>query len=293
MKSQARIKRCLGVLGFIVFFLFFSASGALGQGVTESDETRIETEGAGMVSRVAPGESLPMSVKLLNFGEGEKVDVTIHYKIFDKEEELMIHETETVAVETTASFERDIPIPDNFPTGRYTAYSEIEYKGQKVPAVSQFQFTVENEFWGIFISDLILYTVITLVVAVLVIIATRFVIKERKRRFAPHTYSDVKKEDRIYYELMSDMIMQMRYREGDKAVELAKEIDGLEIDEDTGRIKNISKDPAEIITLLMIQYQKNFGKKKADVVSKKVNKKAPKEDEAIDKNLEMIRKYFK
>jgi len=290
MKRKNRIPAIFKPLVFLVLVL------VLGLGFSASAQTRdsatIKTEGMGRVSRVAPGESLPMTVKLMNFGEGERVDVTVHYNIVDLLGHTMIHETETVAVETTASFKRDIPIPPNFPTGRYTAYSQIEYRGQKVPAKSQFQFTVENKFWGLFISDLVQYALITVIVAVLALVVTRFVVKERRKRFAPHKYSNVEKGERIYYELISDMIMQMRYREGDKAIELAQGIEGLKIDEDTGRVLEINKDPTEIITLLMIQYKKNFGKNKTDQISKKMSQKKPENKESINKNLEMINKYF-
>ena len=290
-RKRTAIERVVSILMISVL----ATTGVLGvnnkaQGKKKMGD--IKTEGAGLVSKVAPGETLPISVKLMNFGEGETVDVIINYKILNAQDELVKHEKETVAVETTASYTRKIPLPPDLPSGEYTAISEIQYKGQKVPAVSQFQFTVEKKIFGIFVSEFILYSVITLILVVGVIFLMRYIDKERKRRFSPHKYSDVKKGERIYYELIGDMIMQMRYREGDKAVELAKEVEGLEIDEDSCRVLNIDKDPAEIIALLMIEYEKNFGKKKADFISQKVNQKKPNTDKGLNKNIEMIKKYF-
>lgn len=292
MKWKNRFFKIFKSLIFFILVPVLGAGFVFAGSAQAQDSATIKTEGTRRVSRVAPGESLPMTVKLMNFGEGERVDVTVHYNVVDPLGRVMIHETETVAVETTASFKRDIPIPPNFPTGQYTAYSQIEYRGQKVPAKSQFQFTVENKFWGLFISDFIQYALITVIVAILALIATRFVVKERRKRFAPHKYSNVKKENRIYYELISDMIMQMRYREGDEAIELAQDIEGLKIEEDTGRVLEINKDPAEIITLLMIQYEKNFGRKKANQISKHMSRKKPQNKDTLNKNLEMINKYF-
>lgn len=287
-KNSALLK-----IGSVIVFLFLVISAvSTGEVKAQKKLGDIKTEGDGLVSRVAPGESLPISVKLMNFGEGRTVDVIISYKILNEGDEVVIHEKETVAVETTATHKRKIAIPHDLPTGEYTAISEIEYKGQKVPAVSQFQFTVENKIWGLFVSQFIVYGLVVVITAIVAILLGRYVIKERKRRFGPHKYSDVEREKRIYYELISDMIMQMRYREGDKAVDLAKQVEGLDIDEDSCRVLNIEKDPAEIIALLMIQYEKNFGKKKTNFVSQKVNKKKPPQDKSLDKNIEMIKKYF-
>src|SRR6056297_3585180 len=266
-------------------FLFFNAYA---QAQNNKD---FQTEGKALVSRVAPGEILPIQVKLMNFGDGEKVDVTINYKILNPLGKLVIHEKETVAVQTTASYIRDIKIPEHFSEGKYTSVTEIEYNGQKVPATSQFQFSIEKKVLGIFLSRFIVYVIIGLVLAVILILVGRFIRRRRRSRFEAHDYSKIKKEERVFYELIGDMIMQMRYQKGRRAIELAQKIEGLVVEDETGKVLDIDKDPAEIVTLLMIYYKKEFGKK-ADFLSKRIDKESGSKDPEVNKNISMIKKYF-
>ena len=266
-------------------FLFFNAYA---QAQNNKD---FQTEGKALVSRVAPGETLPIQVKLMNFGDGEKVDVTINYKILNPLGKLVIHEKETVAVQTTASYIRDIKIPEHFSEGKYTSVTEIEYNGQKVPATSQFQFSIEKKVLGIFLSRFIVYVIIGIVLAVILILAGRFIRRRRRSRFEAHDYSKIKKEERVFYELIGDMIMQMRYQKGRRAIELAQKVEGLVVEDGTGKVLDINKDPAEIVTLLMIYYKKEFGKK-ADFLSKRIDKESGSKDPEVNKNISMIKKYF-
>jgi len=249
----------------------------------------IKTSGATMASRVAPGEFLPISVKLINFGSNKEIDVTVDYQVEDMAGNVVLSETETVAVQTTASFIKNIQIPHNFPSGQYRAISKIEYAGQEVPAVSNFQFTVEKKIAGIFASRFILYSIITLVVAIIFVIASRLLIKRRISRKDVYEYKEVPKDTRVFYELISDMILQMRQHEGDEAIEIAKNIDGLKIDELSGKVLKIDKDPAEIVALLMLYYQKKFGKS----IDYSNSKTSEKNNNSIERNIEMIKKYFK
>src|SRR3989344_8622170 len=104
---------------------------------------RVDTLSAGLVTRVAPGELLPISIKLSNFGGGRKVDVTITYGIYNSDNQAVYVTSETVAVETTASFIKTIQIPFDAAPGKYVAKASIAYKDQLVPATTDFPFTVE------------------------------------------------------------------------------------------------------------------------------------------------------
>ena len=158
----------------------------------ETKTGRTETSSGNLISRVAPGDFLPISVKLVNFGGGRRVDVTINYQIIDENAEEVISQVETVAVETTANFVKVIQIPYQIPSGKYRAVSSIIYEGQEVPAISQFEFTVERKFAGIFVSQLLIYGIVTLLISVAFAVVSRLLIKKRRaRRIAPHEYPDV------------------------------------------------------------------------------------------------------
>lgn len=167
--------KCFYLLAItLIIASWFFAVAAIAQ------ESEVKTSSANLVTRVAPGELLPVSVKLVNFGGGRRVDVTIDYSILNEKGDVVLTEKETVAVETTASFIKILQIPQNTPPGNYTAQSSITYQGQKVPATASYQFTVERKIAGMFVSQFLIYGAITLVVGIIFAFIGRIV----KKNFA-------------------------------------------------------------------------------------------------------------
>jgi hypothetical protein len=236
----------------LLFFLLFTCSISV--------KAQIANEGAD--NRIAAGEFLPVSIKLINFGSQKSVDVIVTYSILDSNNKQIYSESETVAVETTASFVKRIQLPYTIKPGMYTLKSSLQYPYQEAPAVSSFPFKVEKKIGSFFISDIILYgstLAALLLVGLGLIYKLGFISKKPRARL--HDYSDKPKDQIIYYEMLSDTVMQMRLRVGDAAVDIATRIDGLTIDEKTGRILKIADDPAKIIATLVSEYEKKLGKK--------------------------------
>lgn len=256
---------------------------------TSVENAKLDTTGAGLTIKVAPGELLPILIKLTNFGGEQRVDVTLTYRIINQNGDVAVTSTETVAVETTASFTKIMQIPQDVKPGKYTAETSINYSGQNVPAVSSYQFTVERKIVGIFLTDLITHGIFTLFVGLLIAFISSLLIKKRKAsRLTPYDYSKVPKDERIFYEIISDIIMQMRYRLGDKAVDIAKNINGLSV-EDNGRVININKRSASIVALLIAKYENLLGQK-VSFSFKKINAKTKINYSRTNKNLLVIRK---
>jgi hypothetical protein len=287
-KNLRKIK--LSVLASLVLIIF-SAWRAPQILAAEPKTSGVETGSGKLISKVAPGEFLPISVKLINFGEGKRVDVDVDYQLLNSNSVIVFSQSETVAVETTASFVKNIQIPLDLPPGKYTASSKITYQGQEVPATSKFEFTVERKIAGIFASQLILYGTVTVLVGIAFAVLSRLIIKRRVIRGAPQEYSEVPKKERIFYEIISDTITQMRSYVGDRAIQIAAKIDGLVINEDNGRVLKINKDPAEIVALLILRYQKSFGKKMT-FSPRKSDKETKELLLPVEKNLDIIKKYF-
>lgn len=287
--------QCIKKLKFILFFCFvlvFTLSYIPKTFAVIHERAEVKTESGGLVTKIAPGEFLPIYVKLTNFGGGRRVDVTIDYLILDSNGEVIAIENETVAVETTASYVKFIQIPHSAMPGIYMAESSIVYQGQEVPATSSYQFSVERKIAGIFASQFILYGIITLAVGVVFAVVSRLVMKRRRTgRIASHEYLDVPKHDRLFYEIISDTIAQMRYRVGDRAIELAFDIDGLVIDKNTGRVLKLTKNPAKIIALLVLRYENELGEK-VSFALRKIDEETTEKLKPVDKNLVIIRKYF-
>lgn len=85
--------------------------------------------------------------------------------------------------------------------------------------------------------------------------------------------------------------MQMRSRVGDKAIDIAKDIDDLVIDESNGRVQSIKKSPAKIIALLILKYEKLLGQR-VSFMFRKPDDETKSRIDAVDKNLIVVRKYF-
>lgn len=113
----------------------------------------------------------------------------------------------------------------------------------------------------------------------------------RMGRLTPHEYSEIPQEKRIFYEIISDIIMQMRYHAGDKAIDMAEDINDLVVDASSGRVLDIKKSPEKIIALLILKYEKMLGKK-VNFMLRKPDGAAQDRLMAIDKNLIIVRKYF-
>jgi uncharacterized membrane protein len=248
---------------FVTIGLFFGLSKAQTEAqIDPTENAEVSTTNAGLVVKVADGDALPISIKLSNFGGGKRVDVLLKYSILTSKGVEIYSISDTIAVETTASFIKTITIPSGTAPGTYIAKTSIIYNGQLVPATTQFTFTVEPKILGIFQNDFILYGIIIVVVGFLLILLGSALIKRsRMMRLAPLDYSDVPKNQRIFYEILSDTIMQMRQRAGDEALDIASHVNGLKIDEKTGRILSISDQPSKIIATLVAEYEKLLGKK--------------------------------
>lgn len=212
--------------------------------------------------KVAPSELLPISVKLSNFGGGRRVDVRIVYSILTNTGDEIYSTNETVAVETTADFVKTIQVPFGTAPGRYRAKTSITYEGQLVPATTEFPFMVERKVLGLFQSDFYRYGVLIILLGLLVgVLGFVFAKRRRLTRFTPFDYSDIPHDERVFFELLSDTIMEMRQRVGDRALDVARQIDGLVIDIKTGRVLEITEKPSKVIAGLVDGYEKILGKK--------------------------------
>jgi len=211
--------------------------------------------------KIAPGELLPVSVKLSNFGGGNKVDVTITYGITSDKNIEIYKTSDTVAVETTNNFVKTIQIPFNTSPGIYTEKTSIAYQGQAAPATSEFKFNVERKIFGVFQSQFLLYGGITLLISILMVFIGYWIVKNRTTRFTPIDYSNIPKHERVFYELISDTILGMRQKVGDRALDVVSQVEGITLDENTGRVVKLTRTPSKIIAELVAGYEKILGEK--------------------------------
>jgi hypothetical protein len=242
-------------------------------------------------TRFAPGDSLPVAVVLSNYGAPMRIDVVINYSITNAHGIVAAATTETVAVETTSSYVRYIQIPNGIPGGIYTLTSTVTYPGQIAPATSNFRFMVEPKIFGIFVNDLVFCLIALILLAGAAAFVGNLYAKRRISRRAPIEYEMMPPHERIFYEITSDIIGQMRNQIGNKALAMANEIDGLSIDPNGGRVIKMAKDPSELIALLIYKYEKIIGRK-ITATPEPVGKDVSDAIRPVNQNLNIIEKYF-
>lgn len=243
---------------FIALALITFAS--VGTAAAQSGDPSVQAQQSGTATRFAPGDSVPFSVKLVNFGSSSRIDVSLWYQIVDMDGNVVESQTETVAVETTASFVRQIVLPDTLPSGSYLMRTTIGYDGRKVPTTSEFQFSVERRVFGFFVSDLLLYGTLALIADAVVLVLVRAALRRSWRpAYAAADYSSKPQDIRIYYEVIDTTIRQMRLRVGDTALVAASGVPGLIIDPASGAVVDLRAPPTEILESLVLRYETALG----------------------------------
>ena len=81
--------------------------------------------------KIEVNEDILFSLKLVNLGSEGRIDVLLDYGIVDEKEKCILCKTETVAVETQATFVRQLDL-SGIPIGEYKIKGKITYADGKV-----------------------------------------------------------------------------------------------------------------------------------------------------------------
>ncbi len=249
-----------------LFFMTQSYSSAQQEDLVSA----LSTNGKIGVEKVAPGGKLPVQVQLINFGSpNERVDVTLRYSI-ERDGAVVLESKETVAVQTTASFLREIIMPDSFTPGVYQMNLDVSYRNQIYPAISQVQFNIEKKIFGFFWSQWSPALVFFFIPPIFFFIF----LWRRKNRVSTlnRNYSHIPITQRTYYEIIHDIIDSIHYHVGDqKMMRIIESIPGIDFDQDKGLISNI-EGPAEVLVAQIMHEYENIIGKKANVITKRTYK---------------------
>lgn len=126
---------------------------------------------------VNPGKDLIANIIIYNLGEVGKVDANIDYIIENENGSVIATSSDTVAVETQASFAKTINIPEDTPDGKYLLYVHIAYNG-KVAGSSTF-FNVTTSF--VSQRDKVYILIIAFLLLILTIVI-RYLIEAKSKR---------------------------------------------------------------------------------------------------------------
>ncbi len=132
----------------------------------------------GNYSTVSPGEEFLFSIKLTNFGSTKRADVYLDYWIQNTNGKKIFNAQETVAVETKASFTREITLPTKIEEGSYRVFAQVSYgekcistKGKNCKnSVSNTPFTINTKKTNnIITNEMFLITIIVSISAFIVL----------------------------------------------------------------------------------------------------------------------------
>ncbi|MGV8086453.1 MAG: hypothetical protein ACP5N1_02370 [Candidatus Woesearchaeota archaeon] len=87
------------------------------------------------------GENINYQLHISNMGSEERFDATIKYLVVDDSSNIITRKEETIAVETTASINRNIQLPTNIKEGKYHLQVILDY-GRNQQAKSSLEFEV-------------------------------------------------------------------------------------------------------------------------------------------------------
>jgi len=88
---------------------------------------------------IEPGNDVLVQVTMFNLGISGRTDINVEYIIKDSNGNYVYDQNETVALETQASFIKDITTPSDINYGNYLVYVKTTYAGKVASATDSFQ----------------------------------------------------------------------------------------------------------------------------------------------------------
>lgn len=88
-------------------------------------------------TQIAPGETMLTGITLYNLGSSFG-DVALEYLVEDDSGNVILNQTDTVAIQTQTSFIKNLIIPNDAPLGHYTLYVRAVYTGKIASASTGF-----------------------------------------------------------------------------------------------------------------------------------------------------------
>ena len=120
------------IVGLIVF-------GVLNFSIFKPKESLMDITITNMADSYLPGENINFQIDVTNMGATQKFDSTIKYLIVDDTGKVITRKEETLAVQTTASVNRNIQLPQNILPGKYSLQAISDYGNKEATSKSEFE----------------------------------------------------------------------------------------------------------------------------------------------------------
>jgi len=98
-------------------------------------------------TEISPGDELVAIVKIFNLGETGRIYANVEYIIKNQNDEIIISQTETIAVETQVNLIKKFKIPEDVKLGVYVIYIKTSHQGNTAGASSFFTVSRKINIW--------------------------------------------------------------------------------------------------------------------------------------------------
>ena len=141
----------------------------------DSGSFNLKVEIPDSYKNIVLGKPVVFTARILNLANDNRVDITLKYYAIDSKQNVIFTKSETLAVETQASFVREVKLPQETPTGDYTIKAEIIYNDNK-EAESQDSFKIIKNNR----SNIEILIIVVIIVTVILFILIFFLSKIRR-----------------------------------------------------------------------------------------------------------------
>lgn len=131
---------------------------------------------------VFPGEEFLYNVEIYNLGERKRVDIGLEYFIKDPDNNTLLYDEESIAIETSLSFIKTFFIPVETKPGKYLVYVKLTH-GEEVVSASSW-FTVKSRSYR---NNIIIIIGIILIVGLIILFLKRKKKDDEKEKIAYKT----------------------------------------------------------------------------------------------------------
>jgi|GEM_PF-2513490 len=126
------ISAAIIIIGIIVF-------GVINFSIFKPKDSLMDITITNTAYSYLPGETINFQIYVTNMGSTQKFDYTIKYLVVDDTGKVITRKEETLAVQTTASVNRNIQLPKSILPGKYYLQAISDYGNKQAKSVSEFE----------------------------------------------------------------------------------------------------------------------------------------------------------
>jgi len=134
-KTIAGIVACIFVIALVLFGIFNTSV----LNIFQPKDSLMDIALSSTEYSYLAGDTINYQLHITNMGSMQRFDATIKYLIIDDANNVITRKEETIAVETTASVNRDIQLPLNMAPGKYYLQTIADYGGKQAKSSIEFE----------------------------------------------------------------------------------------------------------------------------------------------------------